>query len=233
MKCLSQVSVSFFLVIIGMIYYKKPEDGQITECGSLLPDWKSVSAIFSFYTIVVVVMVLANIWFIRQTRKEAAADVSIWFILTHPALRLVLSLFAFFITCAFSAPTDDPAKTTTLQYVTRISMWIIQAMLVVDSVFFLFFLFCIVRREIDWLKMGTHVWTARQFIILQAKFTIIVCYLSTHINVVILTTVIFFCNVFVYVIWKRLMSTSRQAKQKYSNPDYEDEKPVIENNEQE
>ena len=96
MKCLSQVSVSFFLVIIGMIYYKKPEDGQITECGSLLPDWKSVSAIFSFYTIVVVVMVLANIWFIRQTRKEAAADVSIWFILTHPALRLVLCKFQSF-----------------------------------------------------------------------------------------------------------------------------------------
>ena len=35
-------------------------------------------------------MILANIWFIRQTRREAAADVSIWFILTHPALRLVL-----------------------------------------------------------------------------------------------------------------------------------------------
>ena len=73
-----------------MIYYKTPETGQVTECGGLLPDWKSVSAIFSFYTIVFVLMVLANIWFIRHTRREAASDVSIWVILTHPALRLIL-----------------------------------------------------------------------------------------------------------------------------------------------
>ena len=50
----------------------------------------------------------------------------------------------------------------------------------------------------------------------------IVCYLSTHFNVVILTTGIFIGNVFVFIIWKRLMSTSRKAKQKYSNPNYDE-----------
>ena len=93
---------SFFLVIVGMIYYKTPIDGAVTECGSLLPDWKSVSAIFSFYTIVVVVMVAANIWFIRNTRREAAANVSIWFILTHPALRLILCKLNFVYLLIFS-----------------------------------------------------------------------------------------------------------------------------------
>ena len=58
---------------------------------------------------------------------------------------------------------------------------------------------------------------------LQLKFTIIVCYLSTHFNVVLLTAIIFFCNVFIYVIWSRLMSSSRKAKQKYNNPNYEDD----------
>lgn len=217
-----EVMASFLLVVVGMIYYTTPADGQLTECGTLLPDWKSVSAIFSFYTIVVVVMVAANVWFIRNTRREAAADVSIWFILTHPALRLILSLFAFFITCAFAAPPID-GDATTLQYVTRISMWIVQATLVVDSVFLMFFIFCVLRREIEMMRAGTHVWTARQFIILQLKFTMIVCYLSTHINVVILTTIIFICNVFIYIIWSRLMSSSRKAKQKYTNPNYIDE----------
>jgi len=218
-----EVTASFLLVIVGMIYYKTPETGQVTECGGLLPDWKSVSAIFSFYTIVFVLMVLANIWFIRHTRREAASDVSIWVILTHPALRLILSLFAFFITCAFSAPTQDPLTATTLQYVTRISMWVVQATLVVDVVFLLFFVFCVIRNEIEWLKMVTNIWTARQFIVLQLKFTIIVCYLSTHINVVIITGAIFLCNVFLYVVWSKLMSTSRKAKQKYTNPNYTDE----------
>ena len=57
----------------------------------------------------------------------------------------------------------------------------------------------------------------------QLKFTMIVCYLSTHINVVILTATIFMCNVFIYVMWSRLMSSSRKAKQKYTNPNYTDE----------
>ena len=82
-------------------------------------------------------------------------------------MNLTLALFAFFITCAFSAPTQDPIKATTLQYVTRISMWVVQATLVVDVVFLLFFIFCVIRNEIDWLKMVTNVWTARQFIVLQ------------------------------------------------------------------
>ena len=95
-----QVAASFLLVIVGMIYYKTPEDGQVTECGSLLPDWQSVSAIFSFYTIVFVLMVVANIWFIRHTRREAATEVSIWVILTHPALRLILCKFNVITQCS-------------------------------------------------------------------------------------------------------------------------------------
>ena len=87
---LSQVTASFLLVIIGMIYYKAPEDGMLTECGSLLPDWKSVSAIFSLYTIVFLLMFVANVWFIQLTRRKAATEVSTWIIFTHPALRLVL-----------------------------------------------------------------------------------------------------------------------------------------------
>ena len=85
-----QVTASFLLVIIGMIYYKAPEDGMVTECGSLLPDWKSVSAIFSLYTIVFILMFLANVWFIQHTRRQAATEVPTWVIFTHPALRLVL-----------------------------------------------------------------------------------------------------------------------------------------------
>ena len=73
-----------------MIYYKKPEDEQITECGTLLPTWKSVAVIFSFYTLVWFGMVVANFWFIRHTRRQAASDVSSWVMLTHPAGRLIL-----------------------------------------------------------------------------------------------------------------------------------------------
>ena len=87
---LSQVTASFLLVIIGMIYYEAPKDGMMTECGSLLPDWKSVSAIFSLYTIVFLLMFVANVWFIQHTRRKAATEVSTWVIFTHPALRLVL-----------------------------------------------------------------------------------------------------------------------------------------------
>jgi len=218
-----EVTASFLLVIVSMIYYKKPEDEQLTECGSLLPTWKSVAVIFSFYTLVWFSVVLANIWFIRHTRRQAASDVSSWVMLTHPAGRLILGLFSFFITCAFSSPPTDPeGAATTLQYVNRISMWVVKSTLIIDSAFLLFFIYSVVRNEIDWLRGGTHVWTARQLIILQLKFTMIVCYLTTHINVVILTASIFACNAFIFVIWSRLMTTSRKAKQKYSNPNYDE-----------
>ena len=72
-----------------MIYYEKPED-ELTECGTLLPTWKSVAVIFSFYTLVWFSVVLANSWFIRHTRRQAASDVSPWVMLTHPAGRLIL-----------------------------------------------------------------------------------------------------------------------------------------------
>jgi len=217
-----EVSASILLVIVSMIYYKKPEDEQVTECGALLPTWKSVAVIFSFYTLVWFSIVVANIWFIRHTRRQAASDVSSWVMLTHPAGRLVLGLFSFFITCAFSSPPNDPTKATTLQYVNRISMWVVKSALVIDAVFLMFFIYSVIRNEMAWLRGGTHVWTARQLIILQLKFTMIVCYLSTHINVVILTASIFACNAFIFVIWSRLMSTSRKAKQKYSNPNYDE-----------
>ena len=91
------MTASFFLVIISMIYYKKPEleKNEQTECGSLLPDWKSVAVIFSFYTLVWFSVVLANSWFIRHTRRQAASDVSSWVMLTHPAGRLILGNFTF------------------------------------------------------------------------------------------------------------------------------------------
>ena len=79
------------------------------------------------------------------------------------------ALFAFFITCAFAAPPNDPLKATTLQYVTRISKWVVQLTLVIDTVFLVFFIFCVFRREIEWMKMGTNIWTARQLIILQVN----------------------------------------------------------------
>ena len=124
---------------------------------------------------------------------------------------------------AFSSPPTDPeGAATTLQYVNRISMWVVKSTLVIDAIFLMFFIYSVIRNEIEWLRGGTQVWTARQLIILQLKFTMIVCYLSTHINVVILTASIFACNAFVFVIWSRLMSTSRKAKQKYSNPNYEE-----------
>ena len=78
-------------------------------------------------------------------------------------------MFAFFITCAFAYPPSDPLKATTLQYVTRISMWVVQLTLIVDAVFLMFFMFCVLRREIEWMKMGTNIWTARQLIILQVN----------------------------------------------------------------
>ena len=87
---LVKVTASFLLVIVSMIYYKKPEDEQVTECGTLLPNWKSVAVIFSFYTLVWFAMVVANFWFIRHTRRQAASDVSAWVMLTHPAGRLIL-----------------------------------------------------------------------------------------------------------------------------------------------
>ena len=46
-------------------------------------------------------------------------------------------------------------------------MWVVQLTLGIDAVFLVFFMFCVFRREIEWMKMGTNIWTARQLIILQ------------------------------------------------------------------
>eukprot|EP00092_Neocalanus_flemingeri_P041031 GFUD01044675.1.p1 GENE.GFUD01044675.1~~GFUD01044675.1.p1 ORF type:complete len:263 (-),score=82.51 GFUD01044675.1:112-900(-) len=219
-----EVTVSFLLVVVSMCYYKKPEGEEIkTMCGTLFPDWQSVAIICTFYTIVYLSVVLSNIWFIRQTRKKISSDVSIWIILTHPAGRLVLDLLAFFITCAFSSPPTPPLPATVLQYVNRLSMWVIEGALVLDTAFFLFFAFCVLKNAVDWLKTGTNIWTARQLAVLQLKFAVLVCYLSTHISVIVLVLLIFMTNAVVYVVWFRIMKTSRKAKQKYSNPNYQDE----------
>ena len=85
-----KVTVSFFLVVVSMFYYRKPEEDVKTMCGTLFPDWQSVAIICTFYTIVYLCVVISNIWFIRQTRKKVSSDVSTWVILTHPAGRLVL-----------------------------------------------------------------------------------------------------------------------------------------------
>ena len=134
---------------------------------------------------------------------------------------MLAGLFAFFICCAFSSPPTDEANATILQYVTRISMWVIKSAMIIDAAFLCFFIYCIVRSEIEWLKTATHIWTARQLAVLQVKFAVIVCYLSTHISVIVLALLIFLCNAVVYVAWFRIMKTSRKAKQKYKN--FEDE----------
>ena len=66
---------------------------------------------YTISVVMFVLMVVANIWFIRHTRREAATEVSIWVILTHPALRLILcklnvitqcSVFSFFLLSKWS-----------------------------------------------------------------------------------------------------------------------------------
>merc|ERR1739848_517842 len=81
------------------------------------------------------------------TRRKANTETSNWVILTHPGGRLLLGLFAFFICCAFSSPPTDEANATILQYVTRISMWVIKSAMVIDAAFLCFFIYCIVRSE--------------------------------------------------------------------------------------
>jgi len=221
-----EVTVSFFLVVVSMFYYRKPEGGNVKKiamCGTLFPTWQSVAIICTFYTIVYLCVVISNIWFIRQTRKKVSSDVSTWVILTHPAGRLVLGLLAFFITCAFSSPPTPPTPATVLQYVNRLSMFVIKGAMILDTAFFIFFVVCVLKNQVDWLKIGTNIWTARQLAILQVKFAVIVCYLSTHFSVIVLVLLILCCNALVYVVWFRLMKSSRKAKQKYSNPNYQDE----------
>jgi len=215
-----EVTISFILVIVSISYYKKPESGAVSSCGQLFPDWQSVAVIITFYTLVYLSMVVANIYFIRQTTQEVTTNVSIWIILTHPAGRLMLGLLAFFITCAFSVP-DDKAETTSLQFVNRIALYLTKTCMVVDSGFVIFFFVAVIKKEVDWLTDGTSVWTVRQLVFLQLKFAVIVCYLSSHINVVVLVILIFICNVIVYVFWSRIVKSSRKAEVKYTAANFD------------
>merc|ERR1712098_837139 len=94
-----------------MGFYEEPSDGSISSCGQLFPTWKSVAAIISIYALVYLVMVITNIYFIRQTNRKMSSNVSIWIILTHPAGRLILGLLGYFISCAFSVPEDHSLLT--------------------------------------------------------------------------------------------------------------------------
>jgi hypothetical protein len=88
----------------------------------------------------------------------------------------------------------------------RLSMWVIKGAMVVDAAFFCFFVLCVLKNEVDWMKLGTNIWTARQLAILQVKFAVIVCYLSTHFSVIVLDLLIICCNAVVYVVWFRRQS---------------------------
>merc|ERR1712184_140504 len=82
-----------------------------TLCGSLFPTWQSAAWLVAFYSVVYLAILLANIHFIRHTKKKVHSKVSLFVILTHPAGRLLLGIIAFFITCAFAAPIDEEKGT--------------------------------------------------------------------------------------------------------------------------
>jgi len=193
-----------------------------TLCGSLFPTWQSAAWLVAFYSVVYLAILLANIHFIRQTKKKVHSKVSLFVILTHPAGRLLLGIIAFFITCAFAAPVDEE-KGTLNQYINRISMHVTKTAMVVDAGFVIFFIVAIVKRETDWLKLGTHVYATRQLIFIQVKFAVMVCFLSSHISVIVLVLLVFFCHVFVFMVWARMVRKSRKAKAKYENHEYQDE----------
>merc|ERR1719341_2695430 len=91
-----------------------------TLCGSLFPTWQSAAWLVAFYSVVYLAILLANIHFIRQTKKKVHSKVSLFVILTHPAGRLL--------------------------------------------------------------------------IFIQVKFAVMVCFLSSHISVIILVLLVFFCQ---------------------------------------
>merc|ERR1711994_661375 len=193
-----------------------------TLCGSLFPTWQSAAWLVAFYSVVYLAILLANIHFIRQTKKKVHSKVSLFVILTHPAGRLLLGIIAFFITCAFAAPVDEE-KGTLNQYINRISMHVTKTAMVVDAGFVIFFIVAIVKRETDWLRLGTHVYATRQLIFIQVKFAVMVCFLSSHISVIVLVLLVFFCHVFVFMVWARMVRKSRKAKAKYETHEYQDE----------
>ena len=45
--------------------------------------------------------------------------------------------------------------------------------------------YLIARRSSRTLELGTRIWIGRQLVFTQLKFAILVCFLSTHINVVV------------------------------------------------
>lgn len=201
-----------------------------TLCGSLFPTWQSAAWLMAFYSLVYLCMLVANIYFIQNTKRKVHSKVSLWVILTHPAGRLLLGVIAFFITCAFAAPVDEE-KGTLAQYINRISMHVTKVAMVVDAGFVIFFVVALVKLETDWLRQGTNVYATRQLVFIQIKFAVMVCFLSSHINVIVLVILVFFCHVIVFSIWARMVKVSRKAKAKYTSPsEYAYSSDVNENN---
>lgn len=205
-----EVTVSYILVIVSMSYYERQddlEDGLTHLCGSLLPDWKSVAVIFTFYTLVYLGIVAVNLLFIRSTRRTASDQVSMCYILNHPLGRLLLGLLSFFLTCAFSSTSVE------LRPVNSLSLILSEVAMVVDAIFSVFFFVCALRRVDRILEVGTRVWIGRQLVFTQLKFAVLVCFLSTHINVVVQALVVFVCNAIIYYFWFRLVKSNRKHKQ--------------------
>jgi len=166
-------------------------------------------------------MMLANIHFIRQTKRKVHSKVSLWVILTHPAGRLLLGIIAFFITCAFAAPVNEQMGTIT-QYTNRISMHVTKIAMVVDAGFCIFFIVALGKKETDWLGLGTNIYATRQLVFIQLKFAVLVCFLSSHINVIVLVVCVFVSHFIVFSIWARMVKKSRKAKAKYISPEFEE-----------
>jgi len=207
-----EMTVSYFLVIISMAYYKKDEtetvDGSALThlCGNLLPDWQSVAVLFTFYTLVYAGVVTINTLYIRATQNLRGHTVEAWHLLLHPLSRLVIGLTTFFLTCGFSETSLD------LRPINKMSYILCQIVMVVDALFCAFFIYQTIRRNEEQLSLGTTVWGARQLIIVQLKYSLLVCFLSTHINVIVQVLFILGLNTTVYVFWFRLDKSGRKMK---------------------
>lgn len=192
-----------------------------TLCGKLFPTWQSAAWLVAFYSLVYLAMMLANIHFIRQTKRKVYSKVSLWVILTHPAGRLLLGIIAFFITCAFAAPVSEQMGTI-IQYTNRISMHVTKLAMVIDAGFVIFFIVALGKKETDWLGLGTNIYATRQLVFIQIKFAVLVCFLSNHINVIVMVICVMVSHFIVFSIWARMVKKSRKAKAKYTKPEFGD-----------
>jgi len=225
-----EMTVSYFLVIISMAYYKKVDsDSEIGDalthlCGNLLPDWQSVAVLFTFYTFVYAGVVSLNTLYIRSTESLRGHTVEAWHLLFHPLSRLVIGLTTFFLTCGFSETTQE------LRPINKLSYILCQIVMVVDAIFCFFFIYQTVRRNEDHLSLATSVWGVRQLIVVQLKYSIVVCFLSTHINIILQVLLLFCLNTMVYVAWSRLVKSGRKTKKSGIYRENDRREVIINNN---